>query len=86
MMTRIRIMEADISASLRQYDAPMVLGIISDKTKMRRVRTAETIPKLASPKIFYGFGADTGSSDGMCDRIERENRRYRFVDICLIFL
>ena len=43
---------ADGMASVRQYEAPIVLGIISESTRMSRVRMAEIIPKYASPKTF----------------------------------
>ena len=37
---------------MRQYDAPIVLGMISDKTNISRVRIAEIMPKYASPNTF----------------------------------
>ena len=51
-MIKALIIPADGIARLRQYDAPIVLGIISDKTSIKRVSIAEIIPKYASPNTF----------------------------------
>lgn len=39
-------------ASERQYEAPMVFGIISESTRMSSVRMAEMMPKYSSPNSF----------------------------------
>lgn len=48
----IRMIRADGMANVRQYDAPMVFGMISESTNMSRVSMADIIPKYASPNIF----------------------------------
>ena len=44
-MMRARIILVQGKAKLRQCEAPMVFGMISEKTKMSNVSTAETTPK-----------------------------------------
>lgn len=46
----ILIILVEVIASCLQYDAPIVLGIISDSTRISRVRIADIIPKYSSPK------------------------------------
>ena len=41
-------------ASVRQYDAPIVFGIISESTRIKSVSRAEISPKYSCPNIFTG--------------------------------
>lgn len=52
MKMSTRITFVDGMASERQYDAPMVLGIISESTRINSVRIADINPKYSSPKSF----------------------------------
>lgn len=42
----------DVMARERQYEAPIVFGMISESTRINRVRMAEMMPKYSSPKSF----------------------------------
>ena len=47
-----RMILVDGMASERQYEAPIVLGMISESTRIRSVRMTEITPKYSSPKSF----------------------------------
>lgn len=76
------IILVDGIASERQYDAPMVLGMISESTRINSVRIADIIPKYSSPKILID-SAPTPAEPMVCaivlsDRIAPTGRSTLF--------
>ena len=62
----------DTSANCRQYRAPIVLGMISEKIRINSVRTAEIMPKYASPNIFVAC-APTPAAPIVCATVFNES-------------
>jgi hypothetical protein len=58
-------------ANRLQYLAPIVLGIISEKTNIIRVRMADIIPKYISPNILVAC-APTPAAPIVCAIVFRE--------------
>ena len=52
MKMSTRMILVDVIARERQYEAPIVFGMISESTRINRVRMAEMMPKYSSPKSF----------------------------------
>ena len=52
IITIVFIIVPETNANPLQYLAPIVLGIISEKTNIKSVRMAEIIPKYKSPNIL----------------------------------
>lgn len=71
MKMSTRMILVDGIASERQYEAPMVLGMISDNTRIRRVRTADISPKYSSPKSFID-SAPTPAEPMVCAMVLSE--------------
>lgn len=69
MSTRMILVEG--MASERQYDAPMVLGMISESTRINSVRMADISPKYSSPKSFID-SAPTPAEPMVCAMVLSE--------------
>ena len=71
MKMRTSIIFVDGMASERQYEAPMVLGMISESTKINNVRIADINPKYSSPKSFID-SAPTPAEPMVCAMVLSE--------------
>ena len=71
MKISTRIILVDGMASERQYEAPMVFGMISERTKINSVRMADMSPKYSSPKSLID-SAPTPADPMVCAMVLRE--------------
>jgi len=79
-------MRAHGIAILRQYDAPMVLGMISEKTRMSNVSMAEVMAKNWLPKMA-SLCAPTPAAPTVCEMVLSDNMAAMGLSMsCLYFL
>jgi hypothetical protein len=76
-------MIAEFIANSRQYRAPIVLGIISEKIRIASVRIAEITPKYASPKIMEAC-APTPAAPIVCAIVFKDKIAERGLSILLL--
>ncbi len=84
MKMSTRMILVDGIASERQYEAPMVFGMISESTRISRGENGGNDTEVFFAKEFDRLGTYTGRTDGVGDGVERKNGTHRAIYVVFI--